>query len=62
MKKKYLSPEVIELVEAMEELMIATSPDGFDGNLDNNNDNVITNPDDILSRHGSVWNDSEDID
>ena len=60
MKKKYLSPETIELVEAMEELMIATSPEGFDGNV--NNDNVITNPDDILSRHGSVWNDNEDID
>ena len=60
MKKKYLSPETIELVEAMEELMIATSPEGFDGNV--NNENVITESDDILSRHGSVWNDNEDID
>ena len=55
MKKKYLSPEVVELVEVTEDLMDVTSPSGFDGNLDNNNNDVIDDPNDILSR--KVWDD-----
>lgn len=56
MKKKYLSPEVVELVEVMEELMNATSPEGFKGDIDN--DKTIE-AEDMLSRPTGVWDDGE---
>ena len=54
MKKKYLSPEVVELVEVLEDLMDATS---FNGTLDNNN---TIDPEKMLSRRSNVWDDDEE--
>ena len=56
MKKKYLSPEVVELVEVMEELMVVTSPEGFNGEIDKENTIEV---DDMLSRPTGVWDDGE---
>lgn len=55
MKKKYLSPEVVELVEVMEELMVVTSPEGFKGEVSEN----PIEAEDMLSRPTGVWDDGE---
>ena len=57
MKKTYMCPETAYLQGETEE-MIATSVEGFSGQLDD--DNPI-GTDDMLSRRRTVW-DSDDLD
>ena len=57
MKKIYMSPETCIVLLSVQK-MIAASPDGFNKNLDN--DDPITDPNDLLSRRGrhrDVWDD-----
>ena len=57
MKKIYMSPET-SIVLIATQGMIATSVDGFKKDLDN--DNTITNPNDLLSRRRNAWDDEEE--
>jgi len=59
MKKTYLRPEIdLELMEA-EELLNASNPAGFNGQLDDTNVNVIDDPNKMLSRDNKVWDDED---
>ena len=59
MKQTYISPETLVL-KLQHQSIICTSPDGFKKDLD---DNVITDPEEILSRRRrDVWEDEEDED
>lgn len=57
MKKTYLRPEIdLELMEA-EELLNASNPAGFNGQLDDNNTIEVK---DMLSRDNKIWDDDEE--
>lgn len=58
MKKAYINPEAGYMEMAVENLMGASkNPDGFSAELDNEN---TINPEDMLSRHNSVWDEEEE--
>ena len=60
MKKTYINPETSIVLLTMH-TMIAGSPDGFNKELDNSDENAIT-PDQMLSREKqrSVWEEEEE--
>lgn len=59
MKKTYMSPETSIILIATQG-MIATSVDGFKSKLDD--EDKITNPEDMLSRRNNVWEEQEEED
>ena len=58
MKKTYINPEISDVLMGMEAIL-AGSPDGFNNDLDDNNP---VDPDNILSRRRTVWDDEESFD
>ena len=57
MKKAYINPETSVVLLTMQTLIAATNPEGFNGNLD---DEQTITPEEMLSRRRTVWEDEED--
>ena len=56
MKKAYINPETSVVLLTMQTLIAATNPEGFNGNLD---DEQTITPEEMLSRRRTVWDDEE---
>lgn len=60
MKKTYMSPETSIVLIATQGMIATSGVDGFKSKLDD--EDKITNPEDMLSRRNNVWEEEEEED
>lgn len=60
MKKAYINPAISNVLMDVEDILEGSNPQGFDGNLDNND---AIDPNNMLSRRHrqDVWEDEEEF-